>query len=163
MGVGSKRAFPYGWLCTFRWKDSLANSVGWGSMFFFQMFCGNSMDKEHWVCTHATWMDGFRSKNLSIPCYLPGPVSSSITKRHEWSFSLPFGATKVRKIIIVVAVNTFLNVSGFCMEIQWKHFISHTENWNLPKKLHQVRIWNRNYLQNRQCYWACFGLQLNSF
>lgn len=119
----------------------------------------HGQNKEHWVCTQ--WMDGFRSKNLSIPCCLPGPVSSSITKRHEWSFSVPFGATKVRRIIVVV--NIFLNVSGFCMEIKWKHFISYTENWNIPKKLHQVRIWNRNCLQNRQCYWACFGLQLNSF
>ena len=138
--------------------------IGWAVMLFPQVFNVSIMvqHKEHWICTQAAWVGGWSSNNLSIPCKLPGPISSSIMKRQELLFSLPFGAVKLKRIIIIVIV--FLNISGFRTEIQWKHCISHTKKMKYAKKYiwYQVRTWSRNYLSNKHCYWACFGFQLNS-
>lgn len=99
------------------------DGIGWAGMLFPQVFdiSITVQHREHWVCTHAIWVDGWSSKNLSIPCKLPGPIPSSIMKRHESLFSLPFGPINLKRIIIIIVI-VFLNISGFCADIQYTHY-----------------------------------------
>lgn len=94
------------------------DGIGWAGMLSSQMFYVSSMvqNKEHWACTHATWINGHSSKNLSVSCNLPGPVSPSIMKRHKLPFSLPSASVKQKTISIIVMI--FLKISEVFTEMQ---------------------------------------------
>lgn len=113
--------------------------------------------KQRALGLHPCYTHGYSPKNLSIPCNLPGLVSSSITKRRESLFTLPFGTVKLKGVIIVVI---FLNISGFCTDVHLynENIVYH----RLKNEIYQKRIFcaklefETNYLSNKHCYWICF-------